>query len=87
MKILVVGGTGLLGGHAALHLQSQGHQVTIAARKPAPATTAMAQLPFIAMDYVASTVTLAELSGFDALVFAAGNDIRHVPPEADAAPL
>ena len=85
MKILVVGGTGLLGGHAALHLQSQGHQVTIAARKPAPATTAMAQLPFIAMDYVAGTVTQDDLTGFDALVFAAGNDIRHVPLEADAA--
>ena len=41
MKILVVGGTGLLGGHAALHLQSLGHQVSIAARKPAPAGTPM----------------------------------------------
>lgn len=84
MKILIVGGTGLLGGHAALHLQSLGHEVTIAARKPAPATTAMAALPFIAMDYVAGTARKEDLEGFDALVFAAGNDIRHVPPEADA---
>lgn len=85
MKILVVGGTGLLGGHAALHLQSLGHQVTIAARKPAPATTAMARLPFIAMDYVAGKIRKEALQGFDSLVFAAGNDIRHVPPESDAA--
>lgn len=84
MKILIVGGTGLLGGHAALHLQSLGHEVTIAARRPAPATTAMAALPFLAMDYVAGTARKQDLEGFDALVFAAGNDIRHVPPEADA---
>ena len=34
MKILVVGGTGLLGGHAALYLQALGHDVTLAARSP-----------------------------------------------------
>lgn len=85
MKILVVGGTGLLGGHAALHLQSLGHEVTIAARKPALATTPMAGLPFLALDYVAGNVTREQLQGFDALVFAAGNDIRHVPADADAA--
>ena len=30
MKILVVGGAGMIGGHAALHLAGRGHQVTIA---------------------------------------------------------
>lgn len=85
MKIIVIGGTGLLGGHAALHLQSLGHEVTIAARKPALASTPMAALPFIAMDYVDGSVSAADLQGFDALVFAAGNDIRHVPVDADAA--
>lgn len=85
MKILVVGGTGLLGGHAALHLQSLGHQVTIAARKPAPASTPMAQLPFKTIDYVTGNTAMTDLQGFDALVFAAGNDIRHVPPDSDAA--
>ena len=39
MKILIVGGTGLIGGHAALHLQSLGHEITIAARNPPPAAT------------------------------------------------
>ena len=32
MKILVIGGTGMIGGHAALYLKSQGHDVTVAAR-------------------------------------------------------
>lgn len=84
MNILIVGGTGLLGGHAALYLQSLGHQVTIAARRPAPAATPMAQLPFVPIDFVAGNARKEDLQGFDAMVFAAGNDIRHVPPEADA---
>ncbi|MEG0147823.1 MAG: NAD-dependent epimerase/dehydratase family protein [Comamonas sp.] len=85
MKILIVGGTGLIGGHAALHLQSLKHEVTIAARKPAPAATPMAKLPFMPLDYLAGNTSAQDLSGFDALVFAAGNDIRHVPAGADAA--
>ena len=84
MKILVVGGTGMIGGHAALHLQSLGHDLTIAARKPAAAGSALAELPFLAGDYVANDFTREELSGFDALVFAAGNDVRHVPADEDA---
>jgi dihydroflavonol-4-reductase len=34
MKILVVGGTGMIGGHAALHLQALGHDVSVAGRNP-----------------------------------------------------
>lgn len=85
MNILVVGGTGLIGGHIALQLQHEGHHITIAARNPPPAATPMAQLPFIKRDYVAGEFSANDLTGFDALVFAAGNDIRHVPAEADAA--
>lgn len=84
MNILIVGGTGLLGGHAALYLHSLGHKVTIAARRPAPAATPMAQLPFVSIDFVAGNARKEDLQGFDAMVFAAGNDIRHVPPQADA---
>jgi dihydroflavonol-4-reductase len=83
MKVLVVGGTGLIGGHAALHLQGLGHAVSIAARKPPPPSTPMAQLPFVPLDYLAPDA--GALAGFDALLFCAGNDIRHVPPDADAA--
>ena len=83
MKILVVGGTGALGGHAAIHLAQKGHEVTIAARNPATPGTAMATMPFLKGDYVAGDFTAERLRGFDWVVFAAGNDPRHVPPEAD----
>jgi nucleoside-diphosphate-sugar epimerase len=68
MNILIVGGTGLLGGHAALYLHSLGHQVTIAARRPAPAATPMAQLPFVSIDFVAGNARKEDLQGFDAMV-------------------
>jgi dihydroflavonol-4-reductase len=83
MKILVIGGTGLIGGHAALFLQAQGNEVAIAARKPPPAGSALASLPFLPCDYVAGEFTAADLARLDAIVFAAGNDIRHVAPGSD----
>ena len=85
MRTLVVGGTGLIGGHAALHLAAAGHEVTVAARKPPADATPMARLPFLSCDYLGNDVSAAQLGKFDALVFAAGNDIRHVPPGADEA--
>lgn len=84
MNLLVVGGTGLIGGHAALHLAALGHRVTLAARKPAAAGTPLGELPFLAIDYLTGDHRAA-LRGFDALVFAAGNDIRHLPPGGDEA--
>lgn len=84
MKILVVGGTGALGGHAATYLADKGHDVSIAARNaPAPGTP-MAAMPFIQGDYVAGDFTPERLKGFDAIIFAAGNDPRHIPPSTDA---
>ena len=83
MKILVVGGTGMIGGHAALHLKARGHDVSIAARKPAQATTELAKLPLVVGDYIEGTFTKDDLAPFDAIVFAAGNDIRHAPADAD----
>lgn len=85
MKILVVGGTGALGGHAATHLASKGHQVTVGGRKPPLADTPMARLPFLQGDYVAGDYTPQRLEGFDWVVFAAGNDPRHVPQGSDFA--
>jgi dihydroflavonol-4-reductase len=83
MKILVVGGTGMIGGHAALHLQALGHEVSIAGRNPPRQTTALAELPFLQGDYIAETFSKAALAPFEAIVFAAGNDIRHVPKGED----
>lgn len=83
MKILVVGGTGALGGHAAIHLAGKGHNVTVAGRKPADPATPMAKMPFLSGDYIAGDYTPERLRGYDRVVFAAGNDPRHVPPESD----
>ena len=79
MKVLVVGGTGALGGHAAIHLAAQGHDVSIGGRNPANPATPMAAMPFVQGDYVAGDFTPQRLAGFDWVVFAAGNDPRHVP--------
>ncbi|WP_313808635.1 NAD(P)-dependent oxidoreductase [Sphingobium sp.] len=83
MKILIVGGTGALGGHAAAHLKAQGHEVTVAGRNPPQAGTPMAAMPFLKGDYVARDFTSDRLAGFDWVVFAAGNDPRHVPQGSD----
>jgi dihydroflavonol-4-reductase len=80
MKVLVVGGTGALGGHAALHLAEQGHDVTISGRgKSAPAGTPLTELAYLRGDYVAGDFTPDRLEGFDWVVHAAGNDGRHIP--------
>lgn len=84
LRILIVGGTGMIGGHAATFLKSKGNDVTLAARKPAASTTPMASFPIIIGDYSKGTFTEADLAPFDAVVFAAGNDIRHISREADA---
>lgn len=85
MKVLVVGGTGALGGHCAVHLAELGHEVTIGARHAAHPGTAMAAMPLLKGDYVAGDFTADRLKGFDWVVFAAGNDPRHVPADADFA--
>jgi nucleoside-diphosphate-sugar epimerase len=84
MKVLVVGGAGLIGGHAALHLLAKGYEITIAGRNPAATGTPLRELAFLRCDYQASELPLAELRRFDALVFAAGNDVRHIPQGVDA---
>ena len=85
MKILIIGGTGLIGGHAALHLHAQGNHVTLAARKPPAPGSALTQFDVLQRDYVAGNFTRDDLAPFDAIVFAAGNDIRHLPPGTDEA--
>lgn len=85
MKILIVGGNGMIGGHAALHLRSQGHEVTIAGRNRPASGTPLGGLDFLRCDYIANDLPAARLGAFDALVFAAGNDVRHVPPGSDEA--
>lgn len=83
MKILVIGGTGMIGGHAALYLRSKGHDVTIAGRNVPAAGTPLCALPFLKGDYIANDFDRADLAKFDAMVFTAGNDVRHQPDKND----
>lgn len=83
MKLLVIGGTGALGGHAAIHMAAHGHDVSIAGRNPPHPATPMARMPFVQGDYVAGDFTADRLKGHDWVIFAAGNDPRHVPQDSD----
>ncbi|KAI9172835.1 hypothetical protein HJFPF1_02349 [Paramyrothecium foliicola] len=82
MHLLVVGGTGAIGGHAALYLQSLGHKVTISGRNPS-SVPLLAALPFIKGNYLANDIPEAQLATFDAVIFTAGADGRHVPNDED----
>lgn len=80
MKTLVVGGGGFIGGDAAICLAAQGHDVTIGGRRPAPAASPMANFPLLTGDFFEGGFTVDELRGFDAVIFAAGSDVRHITP-------
>lgn len=84
MKILIIGGTGPIGGHAALSLMSEGHDVTISSRNPPKLGSGLEKLNWIAGNYQEKTYDKEDLEQFDAIVFAAGSDIRHVPSGEDA---
>jgi nucleoside-diphosphate-sugar epimerase len=85
MKVLVIGGSGLIGGDAALHLADRGHDVTIMSRRP-PTAPALAELDFLQGDYVHDDMADGRLRGFDWLVFAAAADIRNLPRDGSVDP-
>lgn len=82
MRILIVGGTGMIGGHAAEFLTAQGNIVTLAARRNPSASSPMGKYPILLGDYTQGSYSENDLAPFDAIVFAAGNDIRHLPKDA-----
>ncbi|KAJ3468260.1 hypothetical protein MRS44_002325 [Fusarium solani] len=88
MKVLIVGGTGMIGGTTALHLRSLDHQVTITGRKPSPPldVPALAELPYLQGDYLnlEQDFSRETLGALEAIVFSAGTDGRHIPPEKQA---
>jgi len=84
MKILVIGGTGLVGVHAAELLRERGDDVVIAGRNRADEGSPIADLPFVAGDYTRGDFDAPALQGYDAVVFAAGSDVRHVGAGDDA---
>lgn len=85
MKVLIVGGTGMIGTHFATHLREQGDDVTLAARSEPEAGTVAAEFPVLFGDYSAGGFTADDLAPFDGIAFAAGNDIRHLPRGVDTA--
>lgn len=82
-EILVVGGTGMIGSHIAVALTERGDSVTIASRREPSEwdPKSIAKLPRLILDYTDEELDVASLEKFDAVVFSAGNDIRHVAPE------
>ena len=81
MRVLVVGGTGLIGSVVADELARRGHDVAVAGRhRPAPDS------PAAAHDWVEGDYTRpgwgGRLAGVDGVVFSAAQDIRHVGPHA-----
>ncbi|WP_323764015.1 NAD-dependent epimerase/dehydratase family protein [Marinovum sp.] len=83
MNILIVGGTGMIGINSALHLQARGHDVALAARNTPEVDHPAAQFPILTRDFTRGEFTKADLAPFDAVVFAAGNDPRHMPAGED----
>lgn len=85
MKILIVGGTGMIGAHTALHLRDAGDDVTVAARNPLADDSPVKDFPVLLGDYTAQTFTADQLAPFEGIVFAAGQDIRHMGRDVDEA--
>lgn len=86
MKVLVVGGTGFVGGFTALYLQQQGYDVTVMSRSRAKGNSAISELPFIKGDYVEDDFSDGRLEGFDRLVFCAAVDIKYLPWDGTTTP-
>ena len=57
--------------------------MTLAARKPLPGGSRLGVMPFERIDYVNEASDKTMLARFDAIVFAAGNDVRHKPKDAE----
>ncbi|GAA3670548.1 hypothetical protein GCM10022237_32920 [Nocardioides ginsengisoli] len=81
MRVLVVGGTGLIGSTVADELARRGHEVVVAGRNRPEAGA-----PGSAYDWIEGDYTQPgwgeRLRGIDGLVFSAAQDIRHVGPHA-----
>jgi dihydroflavonol-4-reductase len=82
MKVLIVGGTGQVGGYTALYFQELGHDVTIMSRSKPKGASRLGELPFVAGNYVEERFDDGRLEGYDWLVFGAGSDMGDYDPSA-----
>lgn len=84
-RVLVAGATGMIGSRIAADLAARGDEVTVMSRRgPSDRDpSAVAGMPRLIADYTDDALDLSVLDGFDSVVFAAGNDIRHVPAEEE----
>ncbi|WP_372405258.1 NAD-dependent epimerase/dehydratase family protein [Streptomyces luteireticuli] len=80
LRILVVGGTGLLGHHVVTELLARGHQVTALARRPGSGAGHDGRVAIRTADIRTHGDLPGLLRGHDGVVFAAGADDRAVPP-------
>lgn len=76
-KVLVVGGTGMIGCHVAWMIKVAGHDVTIGARREPEPESVVAGFPMLLGDYAHGGFSVEELRGFDAVVMCAAQDVRH----------
>lgn len=81
MKILVVGGTGYVGGYTALYMHDKGHEVTIMSRSRPRGTSRLNDLPYVRGDYVNEDFNDGRLEGYDGLMFCSGTDLGNYPGE------
>jgi nucleoside-diphosphate-sugar epimerase len=87
MRALIIGGTGFIGYHATQELSKRGHEVTILGLPPAPPAGFLPEEVSVLLQDVGKLdgqELVVLLSGFDAVVFAAGADDRSTPPSPAA---
>lgn len=81
MKVLVTGGTGLIGWHACAELRRRGHEVAALARHEPPPGSLPEGVTFVraSLDDASDDDLRAVLRGADGVVHAAGADPRAMP--------
>lgn len=81
MKVLIVGGTGFIGGHTSLFFHDLGHEVTLLSRSPQRGTSRLNELRFVQGNYIEDDFSDGRLEGYDWLVFCAGSDLGNYPKD------